>query len=34
MADFRMAQDVFDDTYYITKGEKIPVRLTAPEVGS
>ena len=27
-----MARDVTDDTYYITKGGKIPVKWTAPEV--
>ena len=27
-----MARDVSDDTYYITRGGKIPVRWTAPEV--
>ena len=32
IADFGMACDVTDDTYYITKGGKIPVKWTAPEV--
>ena len=32
IADFGMARDVTDDTYYITKGGKIPVKWTAPEV--
>ena len=32
IADFGMARDVSDDTYYITSGGKIPVRWTAPEV--
>ena len=27
-----MARDVTDDIYYITKGGKIPVKWTAPEV--
>ena len=27
-----MARDVTDDTYYVTKGGKIPVKWTAPEV--
>ena len=32
IADFGMAQDVTDDTYYVTSGGKIPVKWTAPEV--
>ena len=32
IADFGLARDVADDTYYITSGGKIPVRWTAPEV--
>ena len=32
IGDFGMARDVSDDTYYIVKGGKIPVRWTAPEV--
>ena len=32
IADFGMARDVSDDTYYITSGGKIPVKWTAPEV--
>ena len=32
IADFGMARDVSDDTYYITGGGKIPVKWTAPEV--
>ena len=32
IADFGMARDVADDTYYISTGGKIPVRWTAPEV--
>lgn len=32
IADFGMARDVTDDTYYIATGGKIPVRWTAPEV--
>ena len=27
-----MARDLMDDTYYISRGGKIPVRWTAPEV--
>ena len=34
MGDFGMAQNVSDYIYYITRGEKIPVRWTVPEVGS
>ena len=32
IADFGMARDVADDTYYITTGGKIPLKWTAPEV--
>ena len=32
IADFGMARDVADDTYYFTKGGKIPLKWTAPEV--
>ena len=32
IADFGMARDVSDDTYYITRGGKITVKWTAPEV--
>ena len=32
IADFGMARDVCDDTYYITRGGKIPIKWTAPEV--
>ena len=32
IADFGMARDVTDDTYYVSTGGKIPVRWTAPEV--
>ena len=32
IADFGMARDVTDDTYYVTTGGKVPIRWTAPEV--
>ena len=32
IADFGMARDVADDTYYITSGGKIPLKWTAIEV--
>ena len=32
IADFGMARDVSDDTYYRMTGGKIPVKWTAPEV--
>ena len=32
IADFGMARDVADDTYYITSGGKIPLKWTALEV--
>ncbi|KAL5500300.1 hypothetical protein EMCRGX_G011839 [Ephydatia muelleri] len=31
IADFGMSRDLEDDTYYISKGGKIPLRWTAPE---
>ncbi|XP_065899943.1 uncharacterized protein [Dysidea avara] len=31
IADFGMARDMEDDTYYITSGGKIPIKWTAPE---
>ena len=34
IADFGMARDVGDDTYYKVTGGKIPVKWTAPEVSS
>ena len=34
IADFGMARDVTDDTYYVASGGKIPLRWTAPEVAS
>ena len=34
IADFGMARDMEDDTYYITSGGKIPIKWTAPEVWS
>ena len=35
ISDFGMARDLADDTYYTlqSKGGKIPVKWTAPEVG-
>ena len=32
IADFGMARDVADDSYYIIKGGKIPIKWTPPEV--
>ena len=32
IADFVMARDVANDTYYITSGGKIPLKWTAPKV--
>ena len=32
IADFGMARDVADDTYYFTSGGKVPLKWTAPEV--
>ena len=32
IADFGMARDVADNSYYVTTGGKIPVKWTAPEV--
>ena len=34
IADFGMSRDLTDENYYITTGGRIPVRWTAPEVGS
>ena len=34
IADFGMSRDLIDHNYYITSGGKIPVKWTAPEVGS
>ena len=34
IADFGMARDMENDTYYITSGGKIPIKWTAPEVWS
>ena len=33
VADFGMARDLMDETYYKSSGGKIPVKWTAPEVG-
>ena len=32
IADFGMARDVTDDSYYESSNSKLPVRWTAPEV--
>ena len=32
IADFGMSRDLADETYYISRGGKIPVKWTAPEV--
>ena len=32
IADFGMARDVANDSYYMSTGGKIPVKWTAPEV--
>ena len=32
IADFGMARDVSDDTYYMSTGGKVPLKWTAPEV--
>ncbi len=32
VADFGMARDLMEDTYYTSSGGKIPVKWTAPEV--
>ena len=32
IADFGMSRDLLQESYYISHGEKIPVRWTAPEV--
>ena len=29
-----MSRDITDDTYYISKAKKIPIKWTAPEVSS
>ena len=34
IADFGMSRDLADETYYISRGGKIPVKWTAPEVKS
>ena len=34
IADFGMSRDLMDETYYITHGQQIPVKWTAPEVQS
>lgn len=34
IGDFGMARDLMDDTYYKSSGGKIPVKWTAPEVGT
>ena len=34
IADFGMARDVSDDTYYMSSGGKIPLKWTAPEVST
>ena len=33
VADFGMSRDLEDENYYISRGGKIPVKWTAPEVG-
>ena len=32
IADFGMARDVADDSFYIASGGKVPAKWTAPEV--
>ena len=32
IADFGMSRDLMDETYYVSHGEQIPVKWTAPEV--
>ena len=32
IADFGMSRDLADETYYISRGGKIPIKWTAPEV--
>jgi len=32
IADFGMARDVTDNSYYVATGGKLPVKWTAPEV--
>ena len=34
IADFGMARDLEESDYYISHGGKVPVKWTAPEVGS
>ena len=34
ISDFGMSRDLMDENYYISHGGKIPVKWTAPEVGS
>jgi len=34
IADFGMARDVSDETYYVSSGGKIPAKWTAPEVSA
>jgi len=34
IADFGMARDLQEQDYYVSKGGKIPVKWTAPEVGA
>ena len=31
VADFGMSRDLADETYYVSRGSKIPVKWTAPE---
>lgn len=33
IGDFGMARDLLDKDYYKSKGDKIPIKWTAPEVG-
>ena len=32
ISDFGMSRDVEDENYYVSKGGKVPVKWTAPEV--
>ena len=34
IADFGMSRDLIDENYYVTSGGKIPLKWTAPEVGT
>ena len=34
ISDFGMSRNLMDESYYISHGGKIPVKWTAPEVGS